>query len=309
MSLRVLHPGYGSRIVDAGRPRSRALGVPVGGAADRSSFALGNALVGNDENAAALEVVLSGPRLRAEVELACVVVGAPFDLHADQDLRIGKTFVLPAGRTLQIAGSRSGLSAYLCVRGGFEGPLVLGSRSGLEPIRAGDVLACAPATIPVHYAPEPQPPPSDTCELRTLPGAQRTWFEAQDFLQQEYIVAPASNRMGLRLEGRPLVLPARELVSEPVAPGAVQVTRDGRCIILGVDGQTIGGYPKIAHVIRADLDLLGRLRPGSRVRFRDVTLDEAIALDQQARALLRARLLRVRLSLDGFGVARTLRDK
>src|SRR5438034_5798848 len=81
--------------------------------------------------------------------------------------------------------------------------------------------------------------------------------------------------MGLRLEGKPLPLPAREMLSEPVCPGTVQVTRDGQCIILGVEGQTIGGYPKIAQVIHADLDKLGQLRPGECLRFRSVHLAEA----------------------------------
>jgi allophanate hydrolase subunit 2 len=88
----------------------------------------------------------------------------------------------------------------------------------------------------------------------------------------------------------------------------VQVTRDGQCIVLGCDGQTIGGYPKIAHVIRADLDILGQLRPGNRLRFAPVTHEEALALNRAAATRLRQALLRVRLSLDGFGVARTLRD-
>src|SRR5207248_11220518 len=90
-------------------------------------------------------------------------------------------------------------------------------------------------------------------------------------------VTAAGNRMGLRLQGEALPVPAREMVSEPVCPGSVQVTRDGQCIVLGVDGQTIGGYPKVAQVIGADLDKLGQLRPGERIDFERVTLEEAEA--------------------------------
>src|SRR5438128_7443018 len=100
--------------------------------------------------------------------------------------------------------------------------------------------------------------------------------------------------MGLRLSGVPLAMPSRELVSEPVCPGAVQVTRDGQCIVLGVDGQTIGGYPKIAQVITADLDRLGRLRPGEAVCFRTVTLEEAEALYRQTQKELRQWVTRLR---------------
>ena len=102
--------------------------------------------------------------------------------------------------------------------------------------------------------------------LRCLPGPQADWFDDSLF-SRVYRVTPASNRMGVRLDGPPLIVPKRELVSEPVAPGAVQITNDGKPIILGVDGQTIGGYPKVAHVISADLDAWGQLRPGDEVRF------------------------------------------
>src|SRR5205085_1746190 len=101
--------------------------------------------------------------------------------------------------------------------------------------------------------------------LRVLAGAQADWFQLDDFYAGEFTVTPKSNRMGLRLDGKTLravsgTMP--EMVSEPVCPGSVQVTRDGQCIILGVDGQTIGGYPKVGHVISADLDVLGQLRGG-----------------------------------------------
>ena len=102
--------------------------------------------------------------------------------------------------------------------------------------------------------------------------------------------------MGLRLDGGPIDRPDRELTSEAVAPGAVQVTNDGRCVVLGVDGQTIGGYPKVAHVIAADLDLLGRLRPGTPVRFERVTLETAERLARERRAWLAEWELRLRLT-------------
>src|SRR5207249_4090342 len=114
---------------------------------------------------------------------------------------------------------------------------------------------------------------------------------------QEFTVLPASNRMGLRLKGKALALPDRDLVSEPVCPGAVQVTRDGQCIILGVDGQTIGGYPKIAQVIHADLDRVGQLRPGDRIRFAQMSVQEATRLYRAQQAELDDWLLRLRTGL------------
>src|SRR5262245_22415923 len=139
MSLRVISPGLHSLVVDGGRPRTRSLGVPVGGAADRFSLALGNALVGNDPDAAALEVTLAGPTLVSEGPLACVLFGAPFDLAPS---RAGTTFTLQPGEVLKVGGTRTGARAYLCVAGGFGTPILLDSRSGLRPVAAGDVLPC-----------------------------------------------------------------------------------------------------------------------------------------------------------------------
>jgi antagonist of KipI len=219
--------------------------------------------------------------LRAECDVAAVVFGAPFRLESDrQTLTAGKTFTLAAGETLRVGGTPAGARAYLAVRGGLFTPPVLGSRSELEPVSAGRELPCAAGsigglTLPFVSAPFSGVEESGPAELRYLDGAQADWFAAGRFAVAEYRVTPASNRMGLRLEGPTLDRPEREMVSEPVCPGTVQVTNEGRCIVLGVDGQTIGGYPKVAQVIRADLDRLGQLRPGRRVRFVRVGLAEA----------------------------------
>src|SRR5205807_567335 len=130
--------------------------------------------------------------------------------------------------------------------------------------------------------------------LHVVDGAQSGWFSAEEFYGQSFAVTPASDRMGLRLQGRALTMPGREIVSEPVCPGTIQVTRDGQCILLGVDGQTIGGYPKIAHVIDADLDRVGQLRPGERIQFEYVTQEEAEELSRRRAAVLREWLVRLR---------------
>jgi antagonist of KipI len=342
MSLTILEPGLCTLVVDAGRPHHRSLGVPVGGAADRFSFALGNGLVGNPPNAPALEIALVGPSLRADCDLACVVFGAPFDLNitsalqkdlpapaTERNLRAGKTksgkqrraghrnktvaeptlppisrrvpagrtFTLRAGETLRIAGTPARMRAYLCIRGGIDAPPILGSRSGLEPLGAGDRLSCKPGKLRTRWI-EPELGNSDPVLLRVLHGAQTDWFDGQEWSGRIFTVTPASNRMGLRLQGEPLKVPARELVSEPVCPGAVQVTRDGQCIILGVDGQTIGGYPKLAHVIQADLDQLGQFRPGDRLQLVPVTLGEAEEEERRRRDVLQEWLTRLKITND-----------
>lgn len=286
MGLRVLEPGLYSLLVGRPRPGSRHLGVPVGGPADFAACAFGNALLGNSAHALALEITLLGPTLQATMPLAGVVFGAPFRLS--NSLEIGRSFNLNTGDTLKIGGTPTGCRAYLCVIGGFVAPEILGSNSAFEPIRRGDVLECAASNLKPRWgAGEAH---SDSTKLRVLPGPQRSWFPDSQFFDRTYTVATASNRMGLRLLGSPLLRPPRELASEPVAPGAVQITNDGLPVILGVDGQTIGGYPKIAHVIRADLDALGQLRPGSTVRFVESSVAEAEAAFQSKRATLKQTL-------------------
>jgi 5-oxoprolinase (ATP-hydrolysing) subunit C len=292
--LKVLHPGLCTLVVDQGRARCRSLGVPVGGAADRAALAIGNALVGNEPGAAALEVALAGPTLVADAELACVLYGAPFDLSSDRrPLITGKTFTLQPGEVLRIGGAARRARAYFCIQGGLRTPIVLDSRSSLQPLRAGRKLLCVSGRIQSHFV-QLEADRTTPTVLRVLDGAQASWFRAEDFYSATFTVTPASNRMGLRLNGPPLAAPLGEMLSEPVCPGTVQAARDGQCIVLGVDGQTIGGYPKIAHVIDADLDLIGQLRPGERVVFRQTTLAEAEKRYREKQAQLREWLKRLR---------------
>jgi len=318
MTLRVLDPGLFSLVVDYGRPNYRSLGVPVGGAADRAALALGNALVGNPPDAPALEITLAGPTLRAECQLACVAYGAPFELARNtQDLPVAKTFTLEAGDDLHIRGTPTGMRAYLCVHGGIQADTILGSRSALTPVARDEVLRCLASSLPSRsFRLERTWDPSVVMQrtfglpasakiLRVLPGPQFDWFEATDLFPSTFDfclprleVSSANNRMGIRLRGDPLRLPARELVSEPVCPGTVQVTREGQCILLGVDGQTIGGYPKIAQVISADLDELGQLRPGDRIHFIQVSLEQAEDLYRRKHAELADLFIRLRAAVD-----------
>ena len=317
MSLTVLNPGLYTLPVGLGRPGRRALGVPLGGAADRTSLRLGNALVGNPPDVIALELTLAGPTLRVECPVAAVVFGAPFEVTRNgSPLEPGVTFTLETGDVLRAGGTASGCRAYLCAAGGIE-------RQGNGPLTAGEVLGCRPGRVggrSVSLSPwgedrgegvrlqqagsfdTPSPPaplPRGRGEqtLRVLPGPQRDWFPDDSFFARPFTVSPASNRMGVRLLGEPIPKRMGELTSEPVAPGAVQVTNDGLPVVLGVDGQTIGGYPKVAHVIRADLDKLGQLRPGDVVRFALVSEAEAVAATAEVQKSLRHWLTRLAVAV------------
>lgn len=275
MSLKILEPGPLTLVVDGGRPGWRHVGVSPGGAADRAAFAQGNALLGNPPTAAALEFALAGPCVYSASDVTCVVAGAPFAVHiGDRLVPAGVTFHLPAGGMLRIGTTPVGMRGYLCVAGGIDAPALLGSRSGLEPVRRGDVFPCAGRATAGRSLAQPLVSYGSDV-ICCVDGPQADWFDLDQFFGPEFTVTPASNRMGLRLAGDPLALPGRELLSEPVAPGAVQVVNDGQCIVLGVDGQTIGGYPKVAVVCSADLDAIGQLRPGQKVRFRRLSLAEA----------------------------------
>jgi antagonist of KipI len=294
MSLRVLEPGLHTLVVDAGRPHNRSLGVPLGGAADRFSWMLGNALVGNPLDAAAIEICLIGPTLEATCDLGVGIVGAQFEIwRNEKSIATNTAFNLKTGDRLRIAGAKRGARAYVCVNGGVQEPQILGSRSGFEPRQRGQELLCSTGTV-VERGIRRQPDAGDgPTRFRAIPGPQADWFQLERFFGPQFTVSPTSNRMGLRLSGEPLPRPERELVSEPVAPGAVQVVNDGQCIVLGVDGQTIGGYPKVAHVVAADLDGLGQLRPGDAIVFELVSLDEAEAAWRERQRELQAWLTRL----------------
>lgn len=279
MSLRVLHPGTYSLLVDRGRPGSRSLGIPPGGAADVAAFQIGNALVGNRPDKVALEMALSGATLQAECDVSACVFGSPFRIEVNGRGRsAASVFAIRAGETLRIGGTTRGARGYLCVKGGFHTTQVLGSGTAFQPLAEGEQLLCSASHDhgrSLEHADVSSLFDDARESLRVIAGPQADWFATDALYQQSFTVAPASNRMGIRLNGQPLARPPRELISEAVAPGAIQMTNEGQPIVLGVDGQTIGGYPKIAQVIQADLDRLGQLRPGQSVRFERVDLDAA----------------------------------
>jgi antagonist of KipI len=298
MSFRVHSPGTQSLLVDFGRPCTRSLGVPVGGAADRTALALGNALVGNSPNAVGLEFALAGPTLEATAEHGAVISGARFLVHLnDRPLAVGTTFTTRPGDLLTISTAESGLRGYLCVPGGFDSPAILGSKSCWEPVRSGDELSCRTSRLGRRFWRPEGPASTDPFLLRVLPGAQAANFDRERWAAQQFVVAAESNRMGLRLQSEPLATVSGELLSSPVCPGTVQVTHDGQTIVLGVDAQTIGGYPRLAHVIAADLDKLGQMPPGSSVRFQWVDVLTAELLWRERQTWLIPTLIRLRSSL------------
>jgi biotin-dependent carboxylase-like uncharacterized protein len=271
--------------------------VPVSGALDAEALRLANRLVGNPEDAAALEITLSGPVFRAIGDLAVAVVGGPFGPAP------GEVLPIPDGRTLALTAGPGAARAVVAVAGGIDVPKVLGSRStcvsarfgGFEGrrVQKGDVLAVGePFGPPLPgRANVPRPPAGDVI-LRAMPGPQEDFFDPETreaFWAGTYRILPESNRMGIRLRGESLgFVETAALPSEGTAPGAVQITAEGQPIVLLAERPTTGGYPKIATVAATDLGLLARAAPGRTVRFERIGVDEARRILAEREASSRA---------------------
>jgi biotin-dependent carboxylase-like uncharacterized protein len=298
-ALHVVAPGLWTTVQDLGRPGFQHLGIPVGGALDPTSLRAANVLVGNPPGAGALEVAYVGPTLAVEAEeVRMSLVGARAaieilpDVTAPSGEQIGTLYSVRLRRreALRIGALLGGSVLYIAVEGGFDIPPVLGSvstcvRCGFGGWRGRQLLANDRLPLCRTLASTREefrldgldlaPPP----RFRALPGSQSGFFSEQElaeFFASQYTISAQSDRMGMRLIGRPLTHNrGRDFVSDAVAPGSIQIPASGQPIVLLADRQTTGGYPKIATVISADLPALGRLAAGAKIAFEPVTLETA----------------------------------
>ncbi|MFS8981478.1 biotin-dependent carboxyltransferase family protein [Cupriavidus necator] len=302
-AIEVLKPGALSTFQDLGRVGYQQLGVPANGVMDERAHRLANALVGNTQDTATLEITLMGPTLRFDVATAVAVCGADLDASIDgTPLPTAQARVVPAGATLRFGKRKSGLRAYLAVAGGFALEPVMNSHStfvrggygGMQgkPLRKADVIglraprAALPEGLPqarfaagIMAAPEAPLRVVRGREWDAFSAAAQAAFTSAEF--PAFRIGAQSDRMGYRLEGPALTLSSpREMWSEAVAFGTIQVPPDGQPIVLMADRQTTGGYPKIAHVCAVDLPRLAQRMPGESVRFTVVELEEAQRLAQ-----------------------------
>ena len=295
-SIRIQTAGLLTTVQDLGREGFGPIGVSVSGAADALSLRLGNRLVGNVEGAAGLEMTLFGGTFLFPEGAVVAVTGSDFGASLDgAKVSMQTSIEVRPGQTLRLGPTRSGARCYLCVQGGIAVPPFLGSASthilsglgGFEgrPLRRGDILSIGSSHKPFrkrNVAPHLSEHLLPREVLRVTPGPQMNWFSQsarRSFYSDTYRVSEQSDRMGLRLEGAPLSQRIRRsMITEGVSLGAVQVPQGGLPIILFVEQQTTGGYPKIANVISADLHRLGQLRPRDEIRFEQVSWEAAHAL-------------------------------
>jgi len=305
--IRVLKPGLLTTVQDLGRPGYQRFGVVVGGALDPFAARVVNLIVGNDDNAAVLELAQTGPELRFEREALIAWNGGDFAATlGGQPLPRDRAVRVAAGEIVDFGVARSGLRAWVAIAGGIDVPLVMGSRTtyrraGLgghqgRPLLAGDelktfapgdraiaLLAALTATgkraTMWTVRPETLGKPAAAGVVRAMRGPEWDWFseDAQrDFFSAEWQTTKEADRMGVRLQGPGLVLvKPREMISAAVNTGVVQVPPSGHPIVLLPSRQSVGGYPRLAAVAGVDLGRFTQLRPGEQVRFEKISLPVA----------------------------------
>ncbi len=292
-TLRIIRPGPLTTVQDQGRYGFQDRGVPVSGAMDQAAYRLGNLLAGNSGKDASLEITLGGFTAVFLRDTWFAVTGAEQEARIDNKIIPTWTAHQAAkGDVLSLVFGRKGARWYLAVAGGFEVPLVMGSRStylrggfgGLagRALRKGDVLESGRpirpgifSSLPAEFIPNYSREPI----LRVVLGPQDDAITEEGlstFLMADYSVTQRSDRMGCLLAG-PLIKHKKgpDIISDATAFGSIQVPGSGQPIILMADRQTIGGYVKIATVATIDLPLIAQVFPGDRVRFKAIGIEEA----------------------------------
>lgn len=309
MSIKVINSGLMTTIQDKGRMGYQASGMQVSGDMDRYSASIANALVGNEDDAPLLECTYLGPELEASEDvLVAVTGGEPKVLVDNKPVHAYESLILHKGQHLRVASMDEGTRAYIAIDGGIDVPLVLGSHStnlklGIggaegsklyngEVLNTGRPTDLAKAIISgksnirhtdheymSHHHLWQENNHGDSHEIRIVLGPQDDYFtpEAVKALDGAvYTISNESDRMGYRMEGEAIQRATqRDMITDGIVFGSIQVPPNGQPIIMMADHQTTGGYPKIATVISADLPLLAQCAPGSKISFKVISVEEA----------------------------------
>lgn len=307
-ALDVIVPGLQTTVQDRGRIGFQDVGLPASGPLDRISLRLANALVGNPPATPALEMLLQGPAFKVAADSVRIAL-----VGGDGTIEIGpdRSRVVPADRSVRLVRGEvfrvrapdATVCAYLAIEGGPAIAPLLGStstyvRSGIggfhgRALRRGDSLPLALASVEARDERALSRPFDLALEkpVRVILGPQRDYFTddaVATLLSSDYVVSNQADRMGYRLDGPKLAhAKGYDIVSDGTVVGAIQVPGSGQPIVLMVDNQTTGGYPKIATVISADIPAVGRRKPGRAIRFAVVDVEDALRLRREQEAALR----------------------
>ncbi|MCX6169384.1 MAG: biotin-dependent carboxyltransferase family protein [Ignavibacteriales bacterium] len=303
--MKVIKPGFQSTIQDLGRFGFSDLGISISGAADVVSFRIGNLLLGNEESSSAIEMTLVGGEFLFDSDTIIAITGSDFQPTIDRiEIPLWTSIFVRSGQTISFGATQSGARCYLCIKGGFEIDNILGSFSThlltsiggykgrvllsndeinyagcnfkyLQPLKVKREIALELMTrekIFITNAPQTDNFSPETLNL---------------FSSSVYSVSEETNRMGLRLTGPMLEgINKQDIITEGVSLGAIQVSHDGNPIILFVEHQTTGGYPKIANVISAHLHKVGQLRPRDEIQFSFVSIEKAYEMRMHLESLI-----------------------
>jgi len=292
--IEVLKPGFYTLIQDAGRFAYQEFGMPISGVLDMDSYRLANWLVGNRTGEAVLEIVIQGPKLQFKKDTFIALTGADVSPKVDgYTISMYKTIRILKGSVLSFGELKNGYRCYLSINGGLTIENEMGSRStytyaaigGLKgrELRKNDVLKLAVQKrlkirdIPIEFRTRQ----FSTMSVRVMEGPEFELLPICDrevLFNQEFTLGHNSNRMGCRLEGTPLNAIKKEIISSGAVNGTIQLPANGNPIVLLAEAQTTGGYPRIAIIIKADLPLLAQQKPGDKIRFRKVSLEQAQAI-------------------------------
>ena len=290
MSINVLKPGFQSTIQDLGRNGFSHYGISKSGAADDLSIRLGNLIVGNNENAASIEMTLVGGEFKFDIDSTIVLTGSKFAAMIDnKSIPFNEIVKISANQTLSIGQTMEGARCYLAVKGGIDVINLFSSKSTHLTSKMGgmdgralikdDQLMIGKSMTGVGPIVYNNILDMNISKLLITKGMQENYISKltwKNFLNQEYKVSNLSSRMGIRLEGESLnLINNNEIITEGVPLGAIQLPRSGNPIISFVEHQTTGGYPKIANVISSEMHKVGQLKPGDKFKFELISLDEA----------------------------------
>ncbi|MBV1909239.1 MAG: biotin-dependent carboxyltransferase family protein [Kangiellaceae bacterium] len=299
MSMRLIYSGLQTSVQDAGRFGYMHIGISRSGAMDHRSMELANWLLGNPLQNPVLEVTLIGPIIEFEESLSISITGARFELFLNGQLVFNNEVIqVNAGDILEFERLEEGARAYIAFSGQLDIEVTLNSYSthltcqfgGHEnhQLKDNDRIKIRNIKIvPLNSLDNSQHPYfSGNYLLRCVNSVETSKFSEEQilqFYQQKFYVSPDSNRMGIRLLGTPLEMSSSiEILSSGLTEGTIQIPPSGLPIVSSVDGQTIGGYPRIANVIATDLPLLGQLKANDKINFTLVNLDYSDKLFKQA---------------------------